>query len=456
MADGQCSNATMPVPGVTAGIEHPSLDPGSNAGLQDPLVTAALEHPSFDLNHDSRAEAPALVNLRLPYSYLPTFPDDASSIPEPPAIIENVPHVISAGHDVSGKQLPGHGQALVDGTSHIPPIAEQLDSPRLLPCVGETDDIAHAHMNSAWKNGINSSMAAASMIADMDNLSKVFMNPIPDPRIRGRRYASGINPLSRMLWGQGSLVGLWNAGSMLTSGDYSNGSRYLLQTGTNFANYVSANGRAYRNIAKKGIDLSNASWAERVLRRWFTMTRWHELIGWLGKGRTADVAHIFPGIAPIIGTGFSALSLSERGNRPDSWANDVGAAGDVISLTSLAALSMGQHGEKFMKANPRLAPFQKLMLKGGKGARNGAALAVAADLYNVGSLLRSASHEADPDGHYHGMLGLMRAMHLSRQSVTDDWTFFDHLSPFVVGEPTRENQPARENLPANATEIARK
>lgn len=414
-------------------------------------MAAELEHPSLDLNYDTGAAAPAPVNLRLPYSYHPTFPDGADSLPLPPAMPamnEEVPRIIAAGHDVGHPQSTVDGHAHANEAMHVPSIVEQLDVPRLLPCPGENDDIAHAHVSSAWSNGMNASMAAGSMIADMDNLKKVFMNPIPDARIRGRRYASGINPFSRLLWGQGSLLGLWNAGSMLTSGDYSNGGRYLLQTGTNFANYVSANGKAYKKVVSKGIDLSNASLSERLLRRWFKITRWHEFIAWLGKGNTGSIAHIFPEIAPGVGAGFSYLSLSERGNRPDSWANDVGTAGDAISLTSLAALFLAQHGEKHVSKNARFKPLLNKMLQGGKQARNGAALSVAADLYNVGTLFRTASQEADPEGQYHGLLGLMRAMHLSRQSVTEDWTIFDHLSPFVAGETSagvsyRAGEPAR-------------
>lgn len=284
------------------------------------------------------------------------------------------------------------------------------------------DEFAEADRltNSAARIGLYTSLFVASQWADKKNIFMTFFpslfdngteagkrkeKVITNPVVRTNRYAKGVNPLTGGIWGLGNIANVVSALSMLAHGNFADGPRFLWESTTNLANYISAH--AHKNLAaakaaqegnlnpnkwwhwsiakvaesaaekkksgrKKVIEARKKAAQARatstgISGRWdLAKAQWKLTMANLArKDMIVDFAHLAPRVSPASGAAFAGMSFAGRLTRPDSAVNTAAMASDVASFIGLGLQFWGQEKEKFFKNHRLLAPLLPWLVRGG-------------------------------------------------------------------------------------------
>lgn len=408
-----------------------------------------------DLADQSQGGSHPLLNLR------PSCPQTQHFSPfYPSSPVSTFPDESAAGDPPSTTRPPEGRQVEISAAQQPSTAPSDLKSED-----GAEDEFAKTDRlaNSGVRTGLYTTLFIASQWADRKNIFKTFFprlfdngaeadtNPkskqkvIANPVVRTNRYAARVNPLTGGIWGLGNV---WNVGTslaMLANGNWADGPRFLWESSTNLANYISAH--AHKELAarkalqqgnlnpNKWLHLSIAALAKNAVEKKknghpkvkealdrkkaaqamaastgisgrLDLAKAHYQLAMAKLGKKDAIvsfAHLAPRISPASGAAFAGLSLWGRSTRPDSVVNTAAMASDVASFIGLVLQFWGQEKEKFFKNHRLWARFLPWMIRGGMLSWFAQIPGRFSDLYRANELMAEAG-ESTPERYrrYHG------------------------------------------------------
>jgi hypothetical protein len=238
----------------------------------------------------------------------------------------------------------------------------------------------------------------ATVVADSNNVIKAATSS-PDPTQRlGTQYKR--TPLAlKVLWGPGSVYGLYGAVLEIYEGRYINGARYAAGNAAGLATFVNAAAESAKTNPVPG------GWQKKAGES-------------LLQGASGQLLRAGVSLAPGLGAVTSTFSLMEHSQRDPSVGNNVSLVGDVAAIVGSSSFLAANLISGSVPVATAITGARALMLcRLGLLGWYGAALIVGGELYQVGYELHRRAHETNE---LDEMDGLKRVLGLKKKSVVLD------------------------------------